>query len=303
MSRNALRALLSFAVAAAAQTGTFTTATITNGSTTPAAQLQLGSTTATGSKIWSNSTTLNLTNQLGYGFRITNDTAYLMGTAAGPTKIAGEGPIVLRRTNGAVRQYGLMKLDTVRQYFTNGGTTLTSDLRPGNMELYYGISGTLVTGGMSAAGNELRLYTKGSCCGQYASPNRIVIGNIQGTTMNPWMTVAGGTTAKSANVTIDGDARVNGKLFIGTTGWSVSAPDYVFAEEYKLAPLHEVESFVRTNRHLPGIESAKAMEEKGGVDLVQMNLDLLKKVEELTLYVIDQNKKIEALQAERGIRN
>ncbi|MBK9578192.1 MAG: hypothetical protein IPO40_14035 [Fibrobacteres bacterium] len=87
---------------------------------------------------------------------------------------------------------------------------------------------------------------------------------------------------------------------IGTAGWSIKAPDFVFAPGYKLQPLSEVEAYVKTNRHLPGIASASEMEAGKSVDLVQMNLDLLKKVEELTLHVIEQNKKIEAIQKTTG---
>ncbi len=113
----------------------------------------------------------------------------------------------------------------------------------------------------------------------------------------------GGSATVAGAATIGGDATVKGKLFLGTTGWSMTAPDYVFASDYNLAPIADVENFVRTNRHLPGIASASDMEKGGHIDVVQMNLDLLKKVEELTLYVIDQNKKIEELQKSIGSKN
>ncbi len=116
-------------------------------------------------------------------------------------------------------------------------------------------------------------------------------------------TSIGNTITVAGLATMNGDAVVKGKLYLGTSGWSVSAPDYVFASDYNLAPIAEVENYVRTNRHLPGIASASDMEKNGHIDMVQMNLDLLKKVEELTLYVIDQNKKIEELQKSIGSKN
>ena len=70
--------------------------------------------------------------------------------------------------------------------------------------------------------------------------------------------------------------------------------DYVFDEEYKLMPLEKVESFVAENKHLPDVPSAKEVE-ANGVDLMEMNVLLLKKVEELTLHTIAQQKEIEAL--------
>jgi hypothetical protein len=86
-----------------------------------------------------------------------------------------------------------------------------------------------------------------------------------------------------------------GTITVGLNGWTISAPDYVFDKDYKLRPLNEVEKFIADKKHLPEVASAKEMKEKG-VDLVKMNMSLLKKVEELTLYVIAQNKKIEKLE-------
>lgn len=74
-------------------------------------------------------------------------------------------------------------------------------------------------------------------------------------------------------------------------------PDYVFANEYILPPLSEVESFVKLNKHLPGFKTA-AVIEKEGADLGDTQRRLLEKVEELTLYMIEANKKIERLEAE-----
>ena len=77
-----------------------------------------------------------------------------------------------------------------------------------------------------------------------------------------------------------------------SSGW----PDYVFAPSYKLPSLIEVEKFVKQNSHLPEIPSATEIE-KDGQDLGDMNRLLLEKVEELTLYLIDQNKEIKALKS------
>lgn len=75
---------------------------------------------------------------------------------------------------------------------------------------------------------------------------------------------------------------------------SVPAPDYVFEEDYQLTKLDELENYLEENKHLPGIPSGKEME-TNGFSLSEMNLLLLKKVEELTLYVINQQKEIDAL--------
>lgn len=72
----------------------------------------------------------------------------------------------------------------------------------------------------------------------------------------------------------------------------MSVPDYVFANDYKLRSLEEVETYIKENNHLPEIPSAKEIE-KNGLMLAEMNMGLLKKIEELTLYSIQQNKKID----------
>ena len=69
--------------------------------------------------------------------------------------------------------------------------------------------------------------------------------------------------------------------------------DDVFEDDYELMPLSEVESKIKANKHLPGIPSAKQMVENG-VSVAEMHANLLQKIEELTLYMIDQNKKINA---------
>lgn len=71
-------------------------------------------------------------------------------------------------------------------------------------------------------------------------------------------------------------------------------PDYVFEKDYKLMPLSEVESFILQHKHLPSIPSEQEILEKGN-DLGEMDQLLLQKIEELTLYIIEQQKQIDAL--------
>lgn len=71
--------------------------------------------------------------------------------------------------------------------------------------------------------------------------------------------------------------------------------DFVFENSYKLMPLEELENYIRENKHLPGMAPASQMETPDGVQLGEMNSKLLQKVEELTLYTIEQGKMIEDL--------
>jgi hypothetical protein len=95
------------------------------------------------------------------------------------------------------------------------------------------------------------------------------------------------------NETMNSDLAVNGRvsaqqMLITQTGrW----PDYVFSKQYKLPSLTEVEDFINQNSHLPGVPSAAEVEKKG-IDVGNNQAAMLKKIEELTLYIIDQDKTI-----------
>ena len=67
--------------------------------------------------------------------------------------------------------------------------------------------------------------------------------------------------------------------------------DYVFEPDYPLMSLQDVKTIIQTKKHLPGVPSAKEMVENG-VSIAEMNATLLQKIEELTLYVIQQDEKI-----------
>lgn len=74
----------------------------------------------------------------------------------------------------------------------------------------------------------------------------------------------------------------------------VSWADFVFEDTYNLRTLDEVEDYINENGHLPEVPSTSEVQENG-LDLAQMDAKLLQKVEELTLYIIKQQKEIDAL--------
>lgn len=122
---------------------------------------------------------------------------------------------------------------------------------------------------------------------------------------------------KDGTALIENAIYTNGRIAIGTTeedpGYALTvkgkvhvqevkvdllgvlAPDYVFYEDYKLKTLEQVEDYIDQEGHLPNIPSALEME-KEGVNLKEMNMKLLEKVEELTLYTIAQEKAIKEQQ-------
>lgn len=109
---------------------------------------------------------------------------------------------------------------------------------------------------------------------------KVNIGIVPNTTTNYALSVGGPIVAQNLKL-------------IGKNIWA----DYVFEKDYALRSLKEVEDYVVANKHLPEVPAAKEIIENG-MDASELFTIQMKKIEELTLYVIQQNKKIEALEKE-----
>lgn len=138
-----------------------------------------------------------------------------------------------------------------------------------------------------------------------------------------------GTSTPAEKIDVVGNSKISGKVTIGgnpfptnslystyklfvkggiltdevrvalstATGWA----DYVFAKDYNLKPLAEVEAFITKNKHLPNVPSAAQVKEEG-INVGDMARIQQEKIEELTLYIIAQNKRIEALEAKMNTK-
>jgi hypothetical protein len=115
----------------------------------------------------------------------------------------------------------------------------------------------------------------------------------------PHFTVSAGGNVGIGTPNPDRTLTVNGTIHTKEVlvDLSVPGPDYVFEKDYDLLSLEEVEAYINQNKHLPEVPSAKEME-ANGIKLMEMNLLLLKKVEELTLHLIDQNQEIKKVSDE-----
>ena len=98
-------------------------------------------------------------------------------------------------------------------------------------------------------------------------------------------------TGTNYSLDVNGSIRAN-EVVVNTTG-----ADFVFADDYKLMDINALNQFVTTNKHLPGVAPALEMQENG-VNLSELNTKLLQKVEELTLYLIQQKKELDAMKTE-----
>ena len=100
----------------------------------------------------------------------------------------------------------------------------------------------------------------------------------------------GTTTTGSHKLAVEGSIGAR-EVKVEASGWS----DFVFEKDYELRPLEEVEEYITENHHLPEIPSEAEVTEKG-INLGEMNAKLLQKIEELTLYLIEQNKRMNNLE-------
>jgi hypothetical protein len=150
----------------------------------------------------------------------------------------------------------------------------------------YGVFGQSV--GTNATATRIGVYGTAAggannWAGYFAAGNTYVAGDLRiGTT----------TGAAGYKVSVNGGVMCTSVKVQSVSNW----PDYVFDPAYKRMSIDALESFVTEHRHLPGIPSAAEVEAGEGFDLGEMQKKTLEKVEELTLYLIEQNETIKAQQ-------
>jgi sugar lactone lactonase YvrE len=101
-----------------------------------------------------------------------------------------------------------------------------------------------------------------------------------------------GTSTPDVNYKLSVNGSIRSKEVVVETGWA----DYVFDEKYRLRPLSEIEKFIKENKHLPEIPSAKEIQENG-LKVGEIQTKMMQKIEELTLYIIELKKEIDLLKA------
>lgn len=112
---------------------------------------------------------------------------------------------------------------------------------------------------------------------------------------NPNGSISIGTKTAATNymLSVRGKSISGGVRILNFSAW----PDYVFESDYPLMPLPELKRYMEINHHLPGVPDAENVV-KSGVDVAETSTLLLKKTEELTLYLLQLNERLRALEEE-----
>ena len=118
--------------------------------------------------------------------------------------------------------------------------------------------------------------------GTLVTNNSLVISGVNGN-------IGIGTASLSEKLSVEGKIRAR-EIKVESTNW----PDYVFESSYPIISLKNLDLYIKENKHLPGMPTAKEVV-ANGIELGEMNRKLLEKIEELTLHLIEKDKKMDVL--------
>lgn len=163
------------------------------------------------------------------------------------------------------------------------------DIRGGNASIYNtGSTSQLVVGSSTTGKTYVGLSTSADTAGYGIISSVSASGSTSGKlVINPdGGNVGIGITTPDAKLAVNGTIHTK-EVKVDLTGW----PDYIFKPQYELPPLSAVQSYIDQHQHLPELPSEQEVI-KNGINLGEMNKLLVKKIEELTLYLIQKDKQL-----------
>ena len=255
--------------------------------------------TAIGYNSLQKNTTGNYNAAIGYN-TLQNNTSGANNTALGPGVMVSNttGTDNTAIGNSALYSntigFGNIALGTLT---LSSNTSGSSNTAIGCNTLQNNTTGTSNTAIGFNAGVATGALTNASAIGANAyagASNTLILGSVNGVNgATGSVNVGIGTTTPAYPLDVNGVIRANEVkvCLFGTC-------DFVFEKNYKLMSLDTLSDFIKQNKHLPEIASAKQMEDEGNVSLGKIDSQLLQKVEELTLYVIELQKQIKQQQSE-----
>ncbi|MEP7103796.1 MAG: hypothetical protein ABI721_03745 [Candidatus Dojkabacteria bacterium] len=239
-----------------------------------------------------------------------NDGNVGLGTLTPSTKLDITGEIQSKQTtnggstfvvipsNGTSQKFGMTNVISDGLYFgrtagsgsgvfrdlfisSTGGTAAQAPINGGSTLVVIPNNGTSQKYGMSVLNNAGLYFGRTSGIGAGINTDIYI-----GTNGN----VGIGTTTTDSKLNVNGTIKTK-ELIVTNSGWA----DYVFDNNYQLMSLSNLENFIAENKHLPDIPSAVQVE-TAGISVADMQIRQMAKIEELTLYTIQQDKKINELE-------
>jgi len=186
---------------------------------------------------------------------------------------------------------GIGTLNPESKLHLQDGSVFIKTLRTGNNSEYPLISGTQAVNGTSGHAG-IYLYEDGSGGFGQASGLAFKVSVNDAIPATALLIKANGnigigTDTPREKLSVNGNIRAR-EIKVEATNW----PDYVFEEGYKVGKLEELESYIKANKHLPGMPAAKEVE-ANGIAVSEMLKMQQQKIEELTLHLIEKNKQLE----------
>lgn len=270
----------------AAQTIEVTSTGVGIGTSTPGRKLEVNNDlgVSTGEKFIANFTQLAGQNGLYVGYRAN-------GSSVTSSLLRADNNLPITfGTSGANQAVTITNAGEVGIGTTNPGVSLEVS---GSASAFASTSGTYQPGASARIGNsqtngvlDIGVNSGGGAWLQYT--NRLDLSQGYPLLLNPnGGNVGIGATSPSYKLEVAGSVRATS--FVANSN---TYADFVFKPDYKLRALSEVEAAIKANGHLPDIPS-EAEAKARGIDLAQMQVKLLQKVEELTLYLVEHEKDLQ----------